>query len=154
MKKNYKGNILPLALVITATILLAGVTLGIIVIESLNRSVETDNSVVAYYSADAGIERQLYAVRKENVTIASLDAMTDTFTNGSAWTSENGSHYVTTDVKIFPSVKKEDVQYVDLYDPDNLGAAAGVGQVRWEWEDATGLCEVELGYSEWTSGTV
>lgn len=149
-----KGNILPLALVITTTILLAGVTLGSIVIESLKRSVDTDNSLVAYYSADAGVERQLYAIRKESSTVAALDPMANSFSNGSSWASENGSHYVTTNVKTFSTLTQGDVQFVDLYDPDNLGAAAGIGQVRWQWTDSTGLCQVELGYAEWTSGSV
>lgn len=151
--KMLKGNILPLALVITATILLAGVTLGVVVIESLNRSVDTDNSIMAYYSADAGIERQLYALRKQTATVASLNAMTASFPNSSSWASESGSHYVTTNVKVFSTVTSTDVQFVDLYDPDYLGAAAGIGQVRFQW---TGLssCQMELGYAPWTAGSV
>lgn len=149
-----KGNILPLAIVITATIMLAGVTLGSIVIESLKRSVETDNSVVAYYTADAGVERQLYALRKQGATVSSLDPMTNSFPNSSSWASEDGSHYVNTTVKTFSTLTPADVQFVDLYDPDNLGAAAGIGQVRWQWTDPTGTCQVELGYANWTSGSV
>jgi hypothetical protein len=152
--RTLRGNILPLALVITATILLAGVTLGTIVLQSLKRSVDTDNSIDAYYAADAGIERQLFVVRKQNATVASLNAMTNSFSNGSTWVAESGSHYVTTNVKTFPQLTQGDVQFVDLYDPDNLGAAANVGQVRWTWSDSSALCQVELGYAEWTAGAV
>lgn len=152
--RSFKGNILPLALVVMSTIVLAGVTLGAIVLENLKRSVDTDNSLIAYYSADAGVERQLYAIRKESSTVASLNPMANSFANGSSWASEDGSHYVTTNVKVFPTLARGDVQFVDLYDPDYLGAAAGVGQVRWQWTDSTGLCQVELGYAEWTTGSV
>jgi hypothetical protein len=148
--KTLKGNILPFAIVITATILLGGITLGAIVIENLKRSVDTDNSMVAYYSADAGIERQLFAIRKQNSAIDSLDAMEDAFDNGSTWESEDGSHYVTTDVKTFSTLDAGDVKFVDLYDPDHIGASAGVGQVKWSWEDPTATCKLEMGYVQWT----
>lgn len=154
VKPTYaKANILPLALVITATILLAGVTLGTVVLESLKRSVDMDNSMVAYYSADAGIERQLYAIRKQSVTVASLDSLSGYFPNSSNWTSEDGSHYVSTNVKTFASLQQGDVQVVDLYDPDSLGAAGGVGQVRWTWTATPSTCQVELGYARWTTGS-
>ncbi len=145
-----RGNILPLALVMTTAILLSGVTLGVAVLDSLRRSVETDNSIISYYAADAGIERQLYEVRKNNATITSLGSMAGTFSNASSWTSADSSRFLTTMVKTFPTMNSGDFQFVDLYDPDQLSAAAGVGKVTWTW---SGSCQVEMGYAEWDTGS-
>lgn len=145
-----RGNILPLALVITTAILLSGVTLGITVIESLRRSVEMDDSMISYYAADAGIEKQLYEVRKNDATITSLGEMSGTFSNSSSWEAADSSRFLTTTVKIFSSLDEGEFQFVDLYDPDALDAAANIGKVTWTW---SGGCEVELGYAEWNTGS-
>lgn len=144
-----RGNILPLALVITTAILLSGITLGITVLDSLRRSVETDDSMISYYAANAGIEKQLYEVRKNNVTIQSLGSMGESFSNSSSWEAAESSRFLTTTVKTFSTLDEGDFQFVDLYDPDELDAAAGIGKVTWTW---SGGCDVELGYAEWDTG--
>lgn len=148
--KKLRGNILPLALVMTLTILLSGVTLGVTIVNNLERSANTDDSVVAYYASDSGVERQLYAVRKENASIADTVAMSGTFANGSSWVSTDASRFVSTNVKTFASLDEETFQFVDLFDPDTPDLAGGVGKVIWTWDDGgTPFCEVEMGYSEW-----
>jgi len=146
------GNILPLALVITATILLAGFSLGIIVLESLKRTAETDASTVAYYAADAGIEKQLYEVRKKYADISDLSAMGESYANGSAWQAAS-SGFIQTQSKVFPVLNEGDFQFVDLFYPDNVGASGGIGRVQWSWVGPGAPCEVELGYSEWDFGS-
>lgn len=145
-----RGNILPLALVMTTAILLSGVTLGITVLESLRRSVETDDSMIAYYAADAGIEKQLYEVRKNNATITSLGSMSGSFSNSSSWVSADSNRFLTTTVKTFSSLSEGEFQFVDLYDPDQLNAAANIGKVTWTW---SGGCQMELGYAEWDTAS-
>jgi hypothetical protein len=144
-----RANILPLALVVTATILIGGLALGTIVLDALRRSAETDDSMVAYYAADAGIERQLYAVRKELADVGDLGTMGESFTNGSEWVASDPSRFITTDAKVFSEINEGDFQFVDLFDPDEVGAAGGVGKVDWTWTGPGGGCEVELGYSDW-----
>lgn len=154
-----RGNILPLAIVITSTILLSGLALGIIVLDSLRRTQDIDFSMVAYYAADAGVEKQLYELRKNNALVADLDALSMDYGNGSSWTALP-SGFLATTAKIFPRVNRGDFQFVDLFDPDNLGAAGGVGRVDWSWTPDPASCSggpnaVELGYSQWlTGGTV
>jgi hypothetical protein len=150
------GNILPLALVIMTSILLAGLGLGMIVLASLRRTAEVDASTVSYYAADAGVERQLYELRKQAATVPSLATLNGTFSNGSTWSTPT-STYLQTTIKTFSTISSTTFQFVDLYDPDNISAAAGVGRVDWSWSagsDCTGgiAPDVELGYSEWLSG--
>jgi hypothetical protein len=150
--KFLRANILPLALVITATILVAGLSLGIVVLEGLNRTAETDASMVAYYAADAGIERQLYEVRKRNARIADLSSMGASYVNGSEWEAAT-SGFITTQSKVFHVLNEGDFQFVDLFDPDNISAAGGISRVDWSWSGSGPGCEVELGYSEWDFGS-
>ncbi|OGL79200.1 hypothetical protein A3E39_04830 [Candidatus Uhrbacteria bacterium RIFCSPHIGHO2_12_FULL_60_25] len=155
MSVNARGNILPLALVIMSSILLAGIGLGIVVLDSIRRSADTDASMVAYYAADAGIERQLYDLRKKNATIPSLAALNASYGNGSSWVAQS-SGFLQTLAKNFSTISKGDFQFVDLFDPDNVGLAGGVTRVDWSWEAGSdcggGPPEVELGYAKWLSG--
>jgi hypothetical protein len=146
--KLLRANILPLALVITTTILIAGISLGIIVLESLKRTAETDASMVAYYAADAGIEKQLYEVRKKNTPVEDLADLNESYTNGSAWQAAS-SGFVQMQSKIFPVLNEGDFQFLDLFDPDNISAASDISLVKWSWNGPGLPCEVELGYSEW-----
>lgn len=150
-----RGNILPLAIVMTTAILLAGVGLGIVVLDSIRRTAEVDASMVAYYGGDAGIERQLYELRKRSATVTSLQTLSGSFANGAGWTAAS-STYLQTLSKTFGLIPAGDVQFVDLFDPDNVGAAAGVVRLDWRWSAGTGCPggvppEVELGYAGWLS---
>ncbi|MFA5129409.1 MAG: hypothetical protein WC477_00645 [Patescibacteria group bacterium] len=150
MARTLRGNILPLAIVMTVSILLGAVTLGMIVLEGLRRSSATDDSMVAYYSADGGIERQLYEVRKNNSTVTALQALTQTYSNNASWNAANGSLFVNQTIKTFASIKNGDFQFIDLYNPDQLFQAAGVGKVTWTWNDGgVSGCQVELAYTPW-----
>jgi len=134
----------------TVSILLSGITVGLIVLEGYKRSALTDNSMVSYYAADAGIERQLYEIRKNNNTIAGIQSLTQSYSNGSSWSTANPTRFVSATVKTFPIVNNGDFQFVDLYDPDAAGAAAGIAKVTWTWNESG--CPVELAYTPWLGG--
>jgi hypothetical protein len=157
--RRAQGNILPLALVIMTSILLAGIGLGIIILDNLRRAADTDASTVAYYAADGGLERQLYELRKLGTTVSSTQGLSGTYTNNSAWRAAS-STYLQITSKVFATVRQNDVQFVDLYDPDNANASANVGSIRWNWSAGTNCAaqnggnppEMELGYARWLSG--
>jgi hypothetical protein len=153
-----RGDILPLALVMMTTILLAGLGVGIVVMEGLRRSADTDAAMTAYYAADAGVERQLYELRKRSATVGSLQGLSGTFSNGSGWAAAS-STYLQALSKTFFLIPEDDFQFVDLFDPDNIAAAAGVGRVDWSWQagpDCGGTPPtIEMGYAQWlASGSV
>ncbi|MBD3251015.1 hypothetical protein GF380_00850, partial [Candidatus Uhrbacteria bacterium] len=150
--KLKQGNILPLSLVIMTTILIAGISLGIIVLAGLRRASDLDDSMVAYYAADAGIEKQLYEVRKRDTDVGDLQTLGETFSNQAEWEAAS-SGFIVTQSKQFFNVDEGDFQFVDLFDPDFLGSAAGIARVDWEWTPATTACEVELGIAEWDIST-
>lgn len=151
MKQKYlRGSILPLAIVMTVSILLSGITVGMIVLEGYRRSATTDNSMVAYYAADAGIERELYEIRKNNNTIVGIQSLSANFSNGSSWNTANATRFVNATVKTFPVVNNGDFQFIDLFDPDAAGAAANIAKVTWTWNESG--CSVELAYTPWLGG--
>jgi len=138
---------LPLALIIMTTLVIGAFTFGNVLFQSLLRSRELDASTVAYYAADAGIERQLYAVRKENANVADLLNASSTYVNGSSWT-QAGSGFNVTNSKFFSAINAGDFQFVDLFNPDRLDAAAGIAEVRWTWSGPPG-CKLEVAYAQW-----
>src|SRR5579859_5313006 len=81
------GSILPLALIMTLTIVLAGIGIGTVVLQGSQRAKDTDASVAAYYMADSGIERQLFEVRKNSQTVDYLNSLGDSYGNGGTWVS-------------------------------------------------------------------
>lgn len=142
-----RGNILPLALMMTFTILLAGLGIGIVVLEGSQRARDTDQSVSAYYMADSGVERQLFEIRKRSQTLAYVASISSGYPNAGAWVSTAGLEQTTQ--KVVPVISDSNFSVVDLFEPDNLGASANIDEIRVSW---TGGTQMELGYAQWTSG--
>lgn len=152
------GNILPLAIIMTLTILMAGIGIGTVVLEGSKRAVETDQSVSAYYMADSGVERQLYEVRKLDKTTNQLASLNENYPNQGAWTFYGG--YVTTTEKVVAEIATTSFEVVDIFNPDNV-AAAGVDRITVNWANGTnctgGLeAGLEVGFAEWdiSGGTI
>jgi len=152
------GNILPLAIILTLTILMAGIGIGTVVLEGSKRAVEIDQSVSAYYMADSGVERQLYEVRKLDKTTAQLASLNENYPNQGSWTFYGG--YVTTTEKTVDSIATSSFEVLDIFNPDNVGAA-GVDHLNITWTngaDCTGGLQagIEVGFAEWniSSGSI
>ncbi|MBU2612940.1 hypothetical protein KJ925_00585 [Patescibacteria group bacterium] len=141
------GTILPLALIMTFTILLAGIGIGTVVLEGSQRAKDTDESVSAYYMADSGIERQLFEIRKRSQTLAYVAALGSAYPNAARWESTAGLEQTTQ--KAFSSIPSRTFEVLDLFDPDNLSAAAGIDEIRVTF---SGSGQLELGYAQWKSG--
>ncbi|MFH1668286.1 MAG: hypothetical protein ABH884_04690 [Candidatus Komeilibacteria bacterium] len=60
---NQQGIILVISLVIMAILISIAIGFSIFILSDLRQAAEIDNSVIAYYSADSGIERTLYLFR-------------------------------------------------------------------------------------------
>ena len=131
-------------------ILLAGLGLGAVVMEGSRRAVETDRSVSAYYMADAGIERQLYEVRKRGKPVAQLQGLVETYPNGSTWSFFGDYEQVASKkIALVPPLESE---VVDLFNPDDL-AVPGFDEAFLTWSDGDDcvgkLPKVEVGSVKW-----
>ncbi|MFZ2803729.1 MAG: hypothetical protein WA001_00750 [Patescibacteria group bacterium] len=147
-----RGNILPLALIMTLTILLTGIGIATVVLEGSQRAVNTDQSVAAYYMADSGIERQLYEVRKDNQTAAYVSTLGGSYFNGGSWVS-SGSYLPTTSKK-FSYVATSSFAVIDLFDPDDLSSKPGISKMTVTWAKdpscAGPQSNIEVSYAYWT----
>lgn len=148
----HRGNILPLAVIMTLTILLAGIGIATVVLEGSQRAVSTDQSVAAYYMADSGIERQLFELRKNNQTAAYVNTLGGTYFNGGRWMS-SGAYEPATSKKI-SYVATSSFAVIDLFDPDNLNAPLGIARMTVTWtKDPTCTgpqSNMEVSYAYWT----
>ena len=134
----------------TLIILLAGVGIGVVVLEGSRRAAEIDQSVSAYYMSDAGIERQLYEIRKNNQTVDYAGHLGTTYPNGSKWVSTGVLE--PTQSKSFTTVSTSSFAVLDLFDPDNISTPPGIKTVvlRWDNDPACGMpARVEVSYAYW-----
>lgn len=152
MSDKAPGNIIALAIVMVAMVLLAGFAIGSVVLEGSRSSVETDKAVAAYYMADSGIEMQLYDVRKNGLALSSVASSTSLYPGGSSWISTTG--YETSTVKTIDYLAQEDLSFVDLFDPDKINQSAGVSSVKISWNGVAGCQpDLEIGYTVWSTGS-
>lgn len=143
-----RGNILPLSIIMTLIILLAGIGIGSVVLEGSQQAAQTDQSAAAYYLADSGVERQLFEIRKKNKTLADVEALDQVYPNSSSWKSTSGLEQVTS--KRFSTIGMNNFSVLDLFDPDNLTQSAGISSMTLNW-DVDPMCpaEIEVSYAYW-----
>jgi len=146
--RHAHGNILPLSIMMTMIILLAGIGIGTVVLEGSQQAAQTDRSAAAYYLADSGVERQLYEIRKDGKTLADVEALDQTYPNGSSWKSTSGLEQVAS--KRFSSIAASNFAVLDLFDPDNLTQSAGISSLALRWDVNPGCpAEIEVSYAYW-----
>ncbi len=68
MAKNNQGVILVLTLIIMSVLLATAISFAVFIISDVKQSKSIDDSISAYYGADAGIENSLFQFRKLSVT--------------------------------------------------------------------------------------
>lgn len=149
--RNADGSILPLALVMTLTILLAGVSIGTVVLEGVKRAKDTDDSVGAYYMADAGVERQLFEVRKNNEPLSYVNTLGGAAFGGT-WVSTGALDQPSQ--KIIPLIPTNGFAVLDLFDPDKINEKPGIGAVKITWDSACAPASsnLEASYASWDLG--
>lgn len=145
--KDQSGNILLLALLIMSGIVGAGVTLATIVISQIRQGSNIESSLVAYYAAESGVEKNLYDIRKTDTPWKNMEDLSGELGKAS-WTSKIESR----EKQIFRDLKQNDTLQVDLFDPDQISGGAGVGVLRVDWEDGCEHSSIEMSITAWTPG--
>ncbi|MDD5726334.1 MAG: hypothetical protein PHC53_02885 [Patescibacteria group bacterium] len=152
MYDKLRGNITAFAIILVAMVLLLGIAVGVVVLEGSRRAIETDRAIGAYYMANSGIEMQLYDVRKNNAKLSAESTAASIYPGGSSWKSTTG--YETSTVKTIPLLGEEELSFVDLFDPDNIGQQSNVASASLIWDAGAGGCQpdLEIGYTVWDVG--
>jgi hypothetical protein len=68
LRQDKRGMILVFALIIVSVLLSTALSFSYFIITDINKARAIDDSVIAYYAADAGIEESLYSLKKQEVT--------------------------------------------------------------------------------------
>lgn len=145
------GNIVALALILTATILMVGIGVGTVVLQGLEQSRNIDKSVAAYYMANSGIELQLFGIRKDNRTLTEMSSAANTYPNGNSWESTTG--YEATGIKTITYLPEEELAFVDLFDADDISSVSNAAKVSIAWQPGddcgAAIPEFEAAYAAW-----
>lgn len=135
-KRRAKGSILLFALLVMAAVMIGSVGLGSLVMNLLQQTKAVDQSLIAFYAAETGIEESLFNARKTGNLPGSY---TDrTVTGGSTWSS------VVSDTKavIYATIPKDEFIEINLFDPGDPTFATDIAKVRIDWNDSCGGCSV------------
>lgn len=162
---NDKGVILLIAVMIMATLLTAALGTGTLVINIVNQSASIDYSISAFYAAQAGIEKNLYRIRKDNyippVKLYNEMPRTDI---GDILTLDDGAtlqaHYDLTAIngkdEIVFDLKANQEYEVDLYDP-LIGTAISVLPFQLTLSgigNATSEVTIQITAISWSQGVL
>lgn len=145
------GNIVALALILTAAILISAMGIGIVVMQGVEQARTMDKSIAAYYMANSGIELQLFGIRKDNRTLADMAGASNAYPNGTSWLSTTG--YEQTGIKRIAYLPEEELAFIDLFDPDDISAGSNAAKVSISWlagdDCGAEIPEFEAAYAEW-----
>jgi hypothetical protein len=138
---RHGGSVLLFALLIMSSVVVGSIGLGTIILNMLQQTRIQDNSVVAYYSAETGIEEALYNARVTGNIPPSYDEADPRFLSNNArwWGTATG----TTEI-IYTSIDSYGFTEVDLYDPDAPAVSTGINHVEVAWSNTTSVLRASV----------
>lgn len=145
-----RGTVLLMALIIMSGAVISSIGIGVLIQNSIQQSRVLDNSMVAYYAAESGIEEAIYAARRSDTTPASVSAAT-VLDNGATWSRT----VATSESVVYAGNLIEDGIYeVALYNPDASINALDIDSVKLTWADSCAGCTVaETSFITWNAGS-
>jgi hypothetical protein len=133
LEKKQDGNALLMALMIMSGLVVAGFTLGSVVINELRQSRRLDQAIIAYYAAESGAEKLVFDWRDTRSEILfSSPACNETSSIG--WTCDMSTTEPITQLDF--SLKEMEVEQIPLYLPNSLGSPSRAESMTIEWQDA------------------
>lgn len=147
--RDERGTVLLFALMIMSSVIITSGSVAAVIIGSLQQSRAIDNSIVAYYAAESGVEEALFKVRRDGVmpdAVVSPQAMG----NGASWTRT----VAPSEPVVYAGTLAQDALVeIALYDPDQPTTETPVASVSVSWTDDCGGCSVlEAAMVGWQSG--
>lgn len=142
-RRGRSGATLLLALIILGGIVATSLTVGTVVVTRLRGVRAIDQSVLASYAAESGVEELLYEVRKEGKR-ASLDA-SRTLENGATWTSTVES----TTRELFVTLEESSVEQLDLLPITGTITSVGVRTLLITPEASSADAWLEVTWVPW-----
>ncbi|MFH1046673.1 MAG: hypothetical protein V1738_00045 [Patescibacteria group bacterium] len=136
-----RGAILLFALLIMSSVIIGSIGLGTIILEMLQQTRISDDSVLAYYAAETGIEEAIYNVRQTgnlppNIDEASPESLDN---NADWWGTITGSTEI-----IYAEVDRFGFIEVSLYDPEAPAVATSIDHVVVSWSNPTSVLQASV----------
>lgn len=150
--KNQKGVILAMTLIVITLLLAVAIGFATLIIPDIQQARTIDNSVVAYYAAEAGIERNLYLLRKKGVTstaiILSNISSSTLPSNNSRWNTSSSTDYE----PVFIRQRLYNGQAVKLYFLNRESNPTSSTHMKIEWDEPAGAGNMilHLAYTQLT----
>lgn len=135
---NQSGIILIMVMLVTAILLSIALGFGAFILSDLRQAKQIDNSIVAYYAAEAGLERGLYLLRQdENSSIATLllAYSNDTeLSNHAKWNLSRSTSYEAN----FLRQRLYNGQSAKMYFLDRQSSSGHPGSLKLDWQRGGG----------------
>jgi hypothetical protein len=122
------GTVLLLALLIMTSVIISSAGLGSLILNSLQQTRAIDNSIIAYYAAETGIEDALYRARR--LEVLPPDVADRTLSGPTRWSRT----VVTTESVLYAAIPENSLYEVALFDPDNEALGLGIKVVKIAWD--------------------
>ena len=119
------------------SVVITSAGLSSLILNSLQQTRTIDNSMIAYYAAESGIEDAIYRARR-------LDTLPQSLADQPLSNTAKWSRTVTTmEPIIYATIPENSLLEVALFDPDNETTALNIRAVKVTWSNVcTGPCPV------------
>jgi hypothetical protein len=132
------GNTLLLAMLIMSGIIAVSTATSRLILNEFLQSLQLDKATVAFYAAEAGVEKSLFEVRKKDFSPEELA--------GSGLLSNQASYELITkdnESVLYASLDQDETYQLDLFDNDSLQALSSpIRSIRISWEGPGSYLEV------------
>jgi hypothetical protein len=146
--KKQLGSALLLSLLVMAGIITVSMGTSLLVMSEIKQSLYLDQSIIAFYAAEAGVESTLYKVRRENIDVNNLNNTTEELINDS-----NFNIYTSDSVSTLYTAIEQDKSYqVDIYSPGSLDLVESIKSIKIDWQGAGSWLEVN--WACWSSSGI
>lgn len=138
-----KGSTLLMSLLVMSTILAIALSVGQIILLEIVLIKTSNETIVATYAAESGLERGAYRVRATSDPLANLNVNTPVvFGNNATWSRQAVS---TIGSLVLRPLQKNLTRGFDFYNPD-AGGAGGRESIKITVDTCDGTEWLELGY--------
>lgn len=144
-----------MVLLIIGTVTPISLFISRIILNSLMTSRNIDSSAIAYYASESGVEKNLYAIRKEDYGVEYLKTNsfynTGSLGNNSLWYLDLDECVGSKSEINISKIKKDNSYQVDLYNPDDSLTSQDIRSIRLEWSGDPSA-KLEVSWSSWKNG--
>lgn len=138
-----------IAMLVMASVITVSFATSILVLNEAAQSRQLDKAIIAYYSAESGLEKSMFQLRKKEISALEINGASENLSNNSNYSLiAQGSEDI-----IYASISEDGSYQLDLYDSASFSALENpIKAVRLSWEGAGSW--IEARWTPWTTSGV